>query len=226
AHPYSPLATLRPYFWLPFAGADALGTTLGAITAGFDIVGRHEYEAAAWWSLSGKQPGFSARYVNHTLYPDLVFTASRDVVDVANLGCFLLADGSVSCPTQRDVHAGVAAVFDFPTLERSWSLSLGYDLDLLADNTVPAGVPVPREGRVSAAFASVVYSEAKRFVRSISPEQGFRAALGVRLVETALGSDFRYRLATASITDYLRMFWSAGGRTLHHALALRLVGGI
>ena len=50
AHPYSPWETLRPHFWLPYVAADAYGTTLGALTAGFDAVDRHEYAAAAWWS--------------------------------------------------------------------------------------------------------------------------------------------------------------------------------
>src|SRR5207244_3762926 len=118
-----------------FAGADAAGTTVGAVTAGSDIVGRHEYTAAAWWSLDGHQPGWSASYTAHVTYPDLVFTASRDLVSVSGIGCVDTAAG-ISCTTQRDVRVGVAARWLFPQVERSFSFSLGYDLDWLANDTL------------------------------------------------------------------------------------------
>ena len=78
AHPYSAWETLRPHFWLPYAAADGYGTTVGALTAGFDAVDRHEYAAAAWWSLTGKTPGWDVIYLNHSLYPDLTLELTGD----------------------------------------------------------------------------------------------------------------------------------------------------
>src|SRR5205823_3818403 len=106
SQPYSPFKTLRPYFWVPFAATDAAGTTVGALTAGSDIVGRHEYNAAAWWSIDGKQPGWTLNYTSHAQNPDLTLSASRDVVDVAGVGC----NDQGFCTTQRDVHLGGAAL--------------------------------------------------------------------------------------------------------------------
>ncbi len=224
AHPYQPLQTLRPYYWLPFTATDALGNTVGALTTGSDIVGLHEYTAEAWWAIDSHQPGFSFSYTNHTLYPDLTFTASRDVSDVANIGCVQLTDGSVRCASQRDLHAGARADFSFPNLERSWSFDLGYDLDHLANNTVVPDL-APRQGFIGQLYGGISYSDAKRFVRSISSEQGLRASLSLRLADPKLGGDYTYRLATAAISKYFALPWSWNGRSLHHVLALRTASG-
>src|SRR5207237_10504342 len=84
--PYSAWPTLRPHFWLPYANVDALGTTIGALTAGFDAVDRHEYAATAWWSLNGKMPGWDVLYPNHSFYPDLSLELTRDVRPAAGEG--------------------------------------------------------------------------------------------------------------------------------------------
>ena len=229
SHPYQPLRTLRPYFWLPFTSTDANGTTLGALTAGNDIVGLHEYLASAWWALDSKQPGFSFAYTNHTLYPDLTILASRDISDVANIGCYLVPDGSVQCGSQRDFRLGVRADFSFPNFERSFSLSFGYDLDRLTNFTVVRGInglEPPRQGYLGAVFASVGYSDSKRFIRSISSEEGLRLSLTARVADPRIGGDFKYRLSTAALSKFWKMPWERGGRPLHHVLALRLAGGI
>ena len=102
---------------------------------------------------------------------------------------------------------------------------MGYDLDNLTNNTVVPGLE-PREGFLGSAYASVSFSNAHRYVRSITTEDGVRASLTGRVADPLIGGDYKYRLATGTIATYLPMPWAAGGRPLHHVLALRLAGGI
>jgi WD40-like Beta Propeller Repeat/Omp85 superfamily domain len=212
---YDPLPTLRPHYWLPYAGSDAAGTTIGALTSGFDVVGRHDYAAAAWWSFQGRMPGWDLSYTNHTLYPDLTLYTSRDLVAPAGL----------PFNTERQVQGGVFARFPFTSVERGFSLGLGYEATHLARNQDPFGL-APPDGLVASTQVSLAYSDALRFVRSISAEEGQRASISFRLAHPALGSDFSFRQVTASVSRYVAMPWTWEGRPLHHVLAARLSGGL
>ena len=213
--PYDPLPTLRPHYWLPYAYSDGAGSTLGALTSGADVVGRHEYLGAAWWSLDGRMPGWALSYTNHTLYPDVGLYASRDLVVPAGL----------PYNTERQVSAGAFVQFPFTAFERSFSLGASYQLVHLARNQDPFGLAAP-DGLIAAAQVSAAYSDAKRFVRSVSLEQGQRASVAFRVADPALGSDFAFRQLTGSVSKYLALPFTREGRPLHHVLAARLSGGI
>ncbi|TMA42481.1 MAG: hypothetical protein E6J82_09255 [Deltaproteobacteria bacterium] len=214
--PYSPWETLRPHFWLPYAAADGYGTTVGALTAGFDAVDRHEYAATAWWSIYGKEPGFDLIYVNHSLYPDLTLEFTRD------LGAPQAA-GGLDAPGyyfERSIGGSITASFPFSEVERSQSLSLTYELENLAVDTNPLGVPTS-PGLLAAATLTYSWSDVRRFVRSISSERGQRFALSLRLSDPALGSQFSFWQATTSASKFFALPWSTRGVPWHHALALR-----
>ena len=214
--PYSPWETLRPHFWLPYAAADGYGTTVGALTAGFDAVDRHEYAATAWWSIYGKEPGFDLIYVNHSLYPDLTLEFTRD------LGAPQAA-GGLDAPGyyfERSIGGSITASFPFSEVERSQSLSLTYELENLAVDTNPLGVPTS-PGLLAAAMLTYSWSDVRRFVRSISSERGQRFALSLRLSDPALGSQFSFWQATTSASKFFALPWSTRGVPWHHALALR-----
>jgi WD40-like Beta Propeller Repeat/Omp85 superfamily domain len=216
--PYSPWKTLRPHFWLPFVATDALGNIAGAFTAGFDAVDRHDYTAAAWWGIDSRQPGWDVSYTNHTLYPDLNFSAYRNVQvpDVSGPGY-----------TERVLQGTVTATFPFTQVEHAQAFALEYELTHFAQNT-PAIVGFrPQGGLSAAALASYVYSDVRRFVRSISSEQGQRFVVTARVAHPALGSDFNFRQLSSSYARYFALpFRSSSGTPLHHVLAGRLSGGI
>jgi len=214
---YDPLPTLRPHWWLPFAATDALGTTVGAVTAGYDVAERHDYAAAAWWAIDSKQPGWDAVYTNHTLYPDISLGTLRDVQT---------ADGAGPGYTERVLQGTISATFPFSQVERSHSLAVQYELTHLALHTPALDGNSPPDGLIAATSLSYVYTDARRFVRSISPEEGQRFALTGRVAAKALGSDFNFRQLTASYARFLALPWSKGGRPLHHVFAARLAGGI
>ncbi len=216
AHPYSAWETLRPHFWLPYAAADGYGTTVGALTAGFDAVDRHEYAAAAWWSLTGKTPGWDVIYLNHSLYPDLTLELTGDVGTPQ-------AAGGLDAPGfyyERSIGGSVTASFPFSRIDRAQAVSLTYELEDLAVDRNPGGVPTS-PGLLAAATVTYSWSDARRFVRSISAERGQRFAISLRVSDPALGSHFSFWQATASAAKYFALPWSTRGVPWHHALALR-----
>jgi Tol biopolymer transport system component len=215
-HPYSPWATLRPHFWLPYVAADAYGTTVGALTAGFDAVDRHEYAAAAWWSVYGNVPGWDALYINHSFYPDLQLELTGDVGTPQ-------AAGGIDAPGyyyERSVGGSIAATFPFSQIERSQAVTLSYELQNFTVDRNPLGVPTS-PGLLGAATLTWAFSDAKRFVRSVSAEQGQRIAVALRVSDRALGSDFSFWQTTASASKFLAMPWNTRGVPWHHVLALR-----
>ena len=214
---YDPLPTLRPHWWLPFAATDALGATVGAVTSGFDVAQRHEYQAAAWWAIDSRQPGWDVVYTNHSLYPDISVSALRDVET---------ASGAGPGYTDRVVQGTISASFPFSQIERSQTVAIRYELTNLARNTPATSGIDPPPGLIAAASLSYVYSDARRFVRSISAEEGQRFSMTTRIATRALGSDFTFGQLSSSYARFFRLPWTRGGVPLHHVFAARLSGGV
>jgi hypothetical protein len=215
---YTPWATLRPYWWLPFAATDAQGTTVGAITSGFDVADRHEYVASAWWGIDSRQPGWDLSYTYKGLYPNVTATFARDVET---------ADYSGPGYTQNVIAGTLGVSFPFTQVERSHVVAAEYELTHYAQNSpVTSGSFTPPPGLAAAVAASYVYSDARRFVRSISPEEGQRFAIVARLADRALGSDFNFRQVSASYARFFALPWTWRNAPLHHVFAARFSGGI
>ena len=157
---YQAWPTLRPHYWLPYLGVDAMGATLGALTSGFDVAGRHEYAAAAWWGFQSKQPGWSIDYINHTSYPDIELYSSRDVSTVA---------GYSGDYAENATAGGGAASFHFDQVERSHALLAGYDFTHLSVNADPRG-EAPKTGNDASAAIGYSYDDTKRFLRGVASE--------------------------------------------------------
>ncbi len=215
--PYDPLPTLRPHWWFPYAATDALGTTVGVITTGYDAAGRHDYQATAWWAIDSSQPGWDVVYTNHTLYPDVSVSALRDVGT---------ASGAGPGYTERVVQGTISASFPFSQVERSHSIEVRYELTHLSMNTPAVNGNNPPDGLLAATSLSYVYSDARRFVRSISAEQGQRFALTTRVAAKPLGSDFTFGQLSASYARYFLLPWRKDDGPLHHVVAVRLAGGV
>src|SRR5205085_5476724 len=119
---------------------------------------------------------------------------------------------------ERSLGGSITASFPFSQVERSQLLSLTYQLENLTVDTNPLGVATS-PGLLSAATLAYSWSDARRFVRSISNELGQRFALALRVSDPALGSDFSFWQATASASKFFAMPWSTHGVPWHHALA-------
>ncbi|HWE26303.1 MAG TPA: BamA/TamA family outer membrane protein [Myxococcales bacterium] len=215
--PYNPFPTLLPHWWLPFAAKDALGTTVGAITAGFDAVLRHEYQAAAWWAIDSRQPGWDVVYTNHATYADISVSALRDVETPSGAG---------PGHTDRVLQGILSASFPFSQVERSHQIAAQYELTHYSQNTPAVAGNDPPPGLIAAVSLTYIYSDTRRFVRSISQEQGQRFSITGRVAAPALGSDFTFGQLYSSYAHFVPLPWTSDGVPLHHVFAVRLSGGV
>jgi hypothetical protein len=181
---YSPWRSLRPAGWTPYAAtSEALGIGVGALVQGEDVVGRHEYTAAALVYPQGGEVSAGAGYRYSGLgVPVLDVSAEQDWSTIFDRGTGLsVGDSIVMLPSavlERDRR--VAAALTFPRRRfRSYAwASVGgewRDRDRLWDDEGAEGLPfqlqdVPPElGATLAAGVSTV----RTYELSISPEDGF-----------------------------------------------------
>ena len=136
---------------------------------------------------------------------------SRDLGTATFGGC---------CYTERVVGGAATVTFPFSRVERSQALSLSYQLYSLAPNTNPENLPIAT-GTLAALSLSWAYSDAFRFVRSVSSEEGQRFSITLRASDPALGSTFSFWQLSTALSRYFRVPF-----TQHHALALRASFGI
>ncbi|WP_242393548.1 BamA/TamA family outer membrane protein [Anaeromyxobacter oryzisoli] len=216
SRPYSPWATLTPRWWFPIWGADGAGSTFGAVTGGSDVLGRHAYALQAWWSAIGREPGYSAAYLGGWSWPRLDLSSSR-WVDTAPGGTRGL---------QTDTSFGAGATFTFSRLTSGLSLRLGWDgtrYDVMGERrraTTSDGLGWG-DGFLAELSLRVGYSDARRFARSISPEEGRTVALAFGAAGPEIGSDFQLARARGAYAGYLRV-----PGTEHAVIAARLGGGV
>jgi hypothetical protein len=218
SRPYSPWRTVRPTFWLPIAGADGAGRTYGAFTGGADVLLHHAWTASGWWSASGREPGYAIGYQGGWSWPRLDLASS------------LTIDESPGPPYRLQrvwTLADAGLGFTWTRLARVLALRAGWSGTRYASiETAPAGTPVPARLRFDDGFlseASLVarYSDARRYVRSISPEEGRTAAVRMSVAAPELGSDYRVARARATLAQYARIPF-----TRHAVVALRAAGGL
>ena len=218
SRPYSAWPTVAPSFWLPFLATDAAGPVYGALTGGTDVLLRHAYTLEGWWSASSQQPGYALAYQGGWSWPSLDLSSRLDV------------DNSPGPPARLQRvwnYADTGATFTFTRLARSLALRIGWS-GTGYTSIAPEG-PIPpafepyrfRDGFLSEATLQARYTDARRFVRSISPEEGRTITLALGVAGPAIGSDYALSRAQAAIAEYLRVPW-----TRHVVLAVRLAGGV
>jgi len=215
---YSPWPTVRPTFWLPLAGRDAAGPMYGALTGGTDVLLRHAWSAEGWWSVDGKEPGYAFGYQGGWSWPSL------------DLSSRLSLDSSPGLPDRLQrtwEYASLGATFTFTQLARALALRVGWSG--IGYESIEPERPIPaalerfrfRDGLLSEISLQARYSDARRFARSISPEEGRTLTLSLRLAAPELGSDYRLARARGSVAQYARVPF-----TCHVVLATRASGGV
>jgi hypothetical protein len=235
--PYSPWRSLAPASWSPIVYADTvLGWGLGAATGGDDEVGRHAYGVYALARPGSGRTDWSAAYLFSGLAnPLLGVSAYQDWSVLYDAGTIQAPDGS-RVPTallEREREASASLTFRRPRYRSYAWLSAGASVRALErewNDPAAPGAPSLTLHHVPAdlgAVATAGYTRARSQAFSISPEQGFLAAV------SAQGRRFRQPFADdARPTGYLRLI----GRTqayqpvdlggfARHVLALRAVAG-
>jgi Tol biopolymer transport system component len=217
ARPYRPWATLAPTFWLPLLLGDPEGCALGALTAGRDVVGHHGWVLQGWFGLESGQAGYAASYLGGWSWPRVDLSSSRFLASSPGE-----PDRLQSVWTVAD--AGLA--FTFTRVDRALTLRLGWAgtiYDSLEPYDPAAADPAElfEDGFLSSASLAISYSDARRYARSISPEEGRTLSLLLSLAAPEIGSDFALGRAQGAAAGYLRL-----PGTRHAVLAARLGGGV
>ena len=221
---YSPLRTLRPYYWLPVIQQNELDEwQFGGLTSGQDVVGRHSYFAQANSELDGRGIDAYATY----RYLGL----GQPALDLATEHTHLNYE-IAGVRTYSTTVSGAATITRPGTRHSSW-LQAGVETQWFRlsqeESIVDPGDRQHLHDARRTIFASLGWSNAKRPSFSISPEDGVSLSATVRrrwaeIDGLALGSNF-----TAEWTEVIGVANVYKSIDLpgfaHHVLALRLAGG-
>ncbi|MDB4948690.1 MAG: WD40-like beta Propeller containing protein [Gemmatimonadetes bacterium] len=235
--PYSPWRSLAPASVSPvFYRESVLGTGIGAGVAGQDVVGRHSYGAYALIRPASGRTDASVAYVYGGLVnPALGLSLQQSWGVLYDAGTVPRKDGSRvgSALLERERAAAGTLTFRRPryrsyawlsagagvrSLVRAWDDPTAPGVDELTLTDVPTDL---------GAVASAGYSTVRSFAFSISPEQGWLAALSAqgRRFTRPFGHD-------SSAAGYLRL--TGRGQAYHpfdfsgfarHVVALRAAAG-
>jgi Tol biopolymer transport system component len=206
SRPYSVLETLGPAWWLPIVGSDAAGTSLGAVTGGADVAGRHAWGLSAGWGLRSQEASYDLAYAAGWIQPMLSLASSRLAGSAP--------DGRLEV---QWVPLDGAITWTRSHLDRVQAVTLGWrSLLFRPEGAPPPQDPTPYRGATASEISmGVAYGSAERFTYSISAEEGGLLALRVRYASPDLGGDQRYSSARLSASQYLRLPF-----TRHWVLAL------
>lgn len=114
---------------------------------------------------------------------------------------------------------------------RSFTVSLGYQLSYTRDISPPLYVEPfeqilqgPQTGRFSTVELGLFYSDARRFIYSIGPEQGRVISFVMALANPAWGSQYQVYTFQGRITQYIQIPWPFAWAK-NHVLSLTYRGG-
>ena len=228
---YSAWPSLLPRYWTPVLESTTDdGTSFGASTSGYDVVGRHSYtmevlrnnrfrenSAWLWYRYSGFGLPLIDLYASQNFSNGHVFSSvGGQTVEVGNI-------------LERDRIASLQATFIRPRF-RSYSLaSIGGEIENIDYLTAPDTLlrhlsPFFSTSRTYPALvASAGWSNAQRPALSISPEDGVSISMSgrARWQYGSSGSSTRSAVAVGTAFKSLDLAGFA-----HHVLALRGAGGI
>lgn len=231
ARPYSPWASLFPRYWLPvFESTTDDGTSFGAVTNGYDVIGRHSYtmevlrnnrfhENSAW--LWYRYAGLGLPLID--LYASQNY--SHDYVFAGTTGNFT----PVGTLSERSRIASLQATLIRPRF-RNYSLaSFGVETESISYFTAPDTLLPHLSAFYNAAheypalIASAGWSNARRPGLSISSEDGISASVSGRQ---------RWQRGTSGSATRMVIGVTSAYRSLdlpgfaHHVVALHAAGGV
>ena len=231
SRPYSPWLSLLPRYWLPvFESTTDDGTSFGAVTNGYDIVGRHGYtlellrnfdfhenSAWLWYRYGGLGLPLIDLYAAHSFSHGSVF-------DDASPGAPPL--GTIS---ERSRIASLLMTFVRPKFRNYTIASFGTELESVDYSTDPATLLARLPGfyNTSHSFPALIgsagWSNARRPSLSISAEDGVTARLTGRQ-RWQRGSSGSSTRSAIGVTSAYKSFDLPG--FAHHVIAFRAAGGI
>jgi hypothetical protein len=178
---YNPWTSLHPRYWTPVIEQDNDRIEAGVATTGGDALGRHSYAADVRWGSAGAHPDWRAAYVYDRWRPAFFAFVSEDRSRFQNRNFRdRAADAGLSIPFRR--------VLRLQTLTAS----------------VHASEEAVDRQRIErrALRGGWLFTTARTYGYSISPEDGLTASVTGEAALDALGSSGDARTVTAQIRGY------------------------
>ena len=228
---YSPWLTLLPRYWLPVLESNTNdGTSFGATTSGYDVIGRHQYAVQVLHNTRYDETSSSLyyRYAGFGL-PLIDVSASQDYSNgvVENTVAGQVVD--VGTLAERDRIVSVQTTFIRPRFRNYSLLSFGGEVENIDYSTRPDTLlrhisPFFSSARTyPAVIATFGWANAQRPTLSISPEDGVSLTVSgrARWQNGSMGSSSQSVIGVGTGFKSLDFPGFA-----HHVLALRAAGGL
>jgi Tol biopolymer transport system component len=227
---YNPFPTVLPWTISPYAAPDGYGELLGVRLSGGDVAGRHA------WSLdvaagTGRADDFhfSAGYAYYGLWPSLSLGVGRSLGPRG--GQFV--NGEARALDEEDWSAGASV--GLPILRTLVSSSdLAFSYSVTWSRLMQPGVPidpslitpvVPRDGRTAGVGVTWSFRNDRRFLFSVSSEEGRVVGLSLGVGAKFLGSQFDTYSVSWFWHEFVPIRWQRAGFR-NHVLALSYAGGV
>jgi hypothetical protein len=219
--PYNPLWTLRPRHYAISMAPGNFGERVSASVAGSDVAGHHSFSASLFTDLERPIPQFDVSYGYGRLPFDVSLHVFRSVTPRGGFGIGTGEDKQIWLQDSIGADTGVSfpmpSAFDGQTLGMSYSASrISGELPVPVSQYDPyQPVTVPVRGTLGALNLGWSYSNAQRYLWSLTAEKGFSTSANVSLTDPWLGSSFSGFAASTDIGVYLTMPWLQ-----HHTVTL------
>lgn len=207
-HPYDPLSTLYPRFWLPWFGySKESGLLVGAFTFGQDAVQRHQYYLTALYGPKNGRRWYSLDYFYDGLAPTIHIEASD--IDMTYSSMPTDNYGNTEDYVERRKTYGISVIAPFLRVSRQQYATLGYrwteatHLSDISGWSMSSSDLVPKEGVMASARLSYLFNNSRRYGFSISPEHGRMVELAYERLDKSLGGAFEIHKYTADWREYI-----------------------
>jgi hypothetical protein len=227
---YNPLTTLFPWTFAVYAQPDGYGEILGIKLHGGDVVGLHGWNLTLGFGTGrADDVQFAGQYAYYGLWPSMNVGVSHSLLRKGGL----VINGKDIGYDEDDWSVGTG--ISLPILRRLvessdlfFSYSLTYSRNL---SKIPAPDPsaltpqFPNVGRSAGLGLGWSFSNARRYMYSVSNESGRDISLNLGLSSRYLGGNRESYALSWRWTEYLPMPWRP--RVLrNHVLMLNYAGGI
>jgi hypothetical protein len=218
---YAPWETLAPLSWLPTVGLSESSASVGAVTAGSDVLRYHSYSASAALhhersaasSRAGSTVDWNLSYAYSRWQPSFFVSISSETSSLAGPPT---DDGRPSAVTRRarTLETGVLLPFS-----RTRTSQVAFASYLRASDRLATAADERQFSRGATRLAWT-FRSAHEFANSISPERGVTIGATTEVVRRGLGSIADATTSTVDARVYLP------GLAPHHVVAVRAAGGV
>lgn len=215
---YNPWPSLRPRHWSVSLATGNYGERITTGMTGGDVSGNHSFAASMATDTERPILQFDLSYNYGRLPFDVGFHVYRSVTPRGGYG---IGPGDKQTWLQESIGAESSISFPLPAAFDGQNVGLSYSAARISGELpIPASaydfyepVTQPVRGTLASLNLGWSYSNAQRYLWSLTAEKGFSTSVNVSLTDPWLGSDFSGFAASANTALYFLMPWLR-----HHTL--------